>query len=200
LPLVTQIDKQLPELKPAKVEKYSQIKHWKFGLRDILFSPDYQYYLWLAADAGAINKLKNSFSFFGKKDEEITSEGVFEAFAMSNDDSSAFKYKLEQKLKLTLSSPGICLDWNFENKIVAVGLENGNISVFEYDLEKDSSKLTEISTSKIHSKRVLCVKLAKNSTLVYSISKGNKLKIHDYAKKIILTGRLRQARNTDINK
>ncbi len=172
-----------------KVEKYSQIKHWKFGLRDIFFSPDFQLFLWLAADAGAMNKLKNSLNIFGKKDEEATSDGVFEAFSLTPDDSSAYKYKVDLKFKLTLSNPGICLDWNFKNKTVAIGLENGNISVFEYDFQTDPTKFTEISTSKIHTKRVLCVKLAKDSTLVYSISKGNKLKIHDYAKKIILTGR-----------
>ena len=188
LPL-TQIDKQLPALQTAKVEKYSQIKHWKFGLRDICFSSDFQFFLWLAADAGAMNKLKNSLNIFGKKDEETTSEGVFEAFALTPDQASAFKYKVDLKFKLTLTSPGICLDWNHKNKTVAIGLENGQISVFEYDFEADASKFTEISTSKVHNKRVLCVKLAQDSHLVYSISKGNKLKIHDYAKKIILTGR-----------
>lgn len=174
-----------------KVDKYSQIKHWKFGLRDIYFSPDFQTFLWLAADAGAINKLKNSLNIFGKKDEEATSEGVFEAFALFPDESSAFKYKVDLKFKQTLSSPGICLDWNTKNKKVAIGLENGHISVFEYDFESDPCKFTEISTSKIHNKRVLCVRLSHNSTLVYSISKGNKLKIHDYAKKMILTGTIR---------
>jgi WD40 repeat protein len=175
----------------VKVDKYSQIKHWKFGLRDIYFGPDFQTFLWLAADAGAFNKLKNSLNIFGKKDEEATSEGVFEAFALFPDESSAFKYKVDLKFKQTLSSPGICLDWNMKNKKVAIGLENGHISVFEYDFESDPCKFTEISTSKIHSKRVLCVRLSHNSTLVYSISKGNKLKIHDYAKKMILTGNIR---------
>ena len=44
------------------------IKHYKFGLRDIIYHPKLDVVVWLAADAGALNHIAKFFSFGKSKD------------------------------------------------------------------------------------------------------------------------------------
>lgn len=187
--VLRQMDKHLPDISVCKVKKFTQIKHWKFGLRDIKFSDDKSQLIWLAADAGAIKKLTSSLNFFSKKEEDKTSEGVFESYSLTLEETDGSKMKVANLFKKYLESPGICLDWDQSAQLISIGLENGSIMIFEYNETEGIAKPNLLCSAKVHEKRILSVRIDSQSKCVFSISKGSKLKVYDYSKKLIVSGK-----------
>lgn len=172
------------------LNKDTLIKHYKFGLRDIEFAEDEELSIWLAADAGVMNTFKNlmSFSFLMKNNDDTMTEGVIEGYTITPDKDCEHNYKVTNLFKVKCESAAICIKWYQSQKMFIVGYESGHIGLYSYDPDKDMKAVKEIENTKIHNKRVLVVEMDPEAKLVYSISKGNKMLVYNYSKKMILNG------------
>ena len=77
----------------------------------------------------------------------------------------------------------ISIDWLEKEGILAAGFEDGWVCVFNYNPSSDPNVKALpnlIAQNKVHSSRVLCVKINPEKKLVYSIHKGTRLRVLDY--------------------
>lgn len=131
-----------------------------------------------------------SFNFLKKKDAaETLTEGVIEGYSITPDSESEHNYKVENHFKIKCDSPAICIKWYESDKLFVVGYESGHIGIYSYDPSKDIKSVKEIENTKIHNKRVLAVELDPNEKLIYSISKGNKLRVYNLNQRMLMNGR-----------
>ena len=184
------IDKKIPDYSAPSLTREALVKHYKYGLRDIQFSEDEEQSIWLAADAGAYQNLKKTLTFglFGNKQEDQLGEGVIEGYDVKPEETSKHGYKVDRLFKQKSSSPAICLKWYDRENFFVVGYENGHIGWYTYNRGSNPDQIVEAFIAKVHNKRVLDIDVDTNTKLIYSISKGSKLRIYDYQNKIIING------------
>lgn len=185
------IDKNLhDDTAPKLLTKYSQVMHYKHGFRDLVVLPDHNIVLWLAAEAGGAKGFFDKITSFGAKanDEGSPDNGLFEAFLLFPDETEKYKFKISSIAKRGCRSAGICIDWKPKSKLVSVGYENGEVAIYSYDPEKEPLKIKETFIMKVNNNRTLGVHLQPEKTLLYTISKSQKLRIVNYTSKTILTG------------
>jgi hypothetical protein len=185
---------------PEILSKYSQVMHYKHGFRDLAIIPEENIVLWLAAEAGGAKGFFDKITSFGAKsnDEGNPENGLFESFRLQPDETEKYKFKVSSTFKRGCRSAGICIHWKPEAKLVAVGYENGEVAVYSFDPVKDATVVKEIFIMKVNTNRTLGVHLNPEKSLLYTISKGKKLRILNYHSKTVLTGRsgVLTARNT----
>jgi hypothetical protein len=176
---------------PESLGKYSQVLHYKHGFRDLVLIPEEDIVLWLAAEAGGAKGFFDKIKSFGGKnnDEGSPDNGLFEAFKLLPDETEKYKLKVSSTFKRGCRSAGICLDWKPNAKLVAVGYENGEVAVYSFDPVKDATGTKEIFIMKINNNRTLGVHLYPEKSLLFTISKGKRLRIVNYLSKTVLTGR-----------
>lgn len=187
----------MDDLKAQSITKETLVKHYKYGIRDIQFATDEEHSIWLAADAGAMRNITSmiSFGIFGGKKQDELSEGVIEGYWVEPDATSKHSYKVSKLFKHVNNSPAICLRWCQDEHMFLVGFENGHIGLYAYDLGESKEQIKELFNMKVHNKRVLEVDVDPSKSLLYSISKGNKLRTFDYANKKFVNGKGGLTRN-----
>lgn len=157
----------------------SEIKHPKFGIRDIAFDVDENSFIWLANNAGQLNSFFQKLNFFGPQETKAKdAPGIVEFHSDVNSDIS------KPKFNYIHPKPAICIDWCHKSNLVAVGFESGEIGIFDYDPQK--RQLLKRVIAKVHNKRVLLLKII--GDLIYSISKGKKLRIFSIASQTVVSG------------
>ena len=125
---------------------------------------------------------------------------MIEGYWVQPDASSKHNYNVSKLFKHVNSSPAICLHWYQDRHLFVVGFENGHIGMYAYDLGESKEQIKELFNLKVHNKRVLAVEIDQKKELLYSISKGNKLRIFDYSNKKFVNGRQFLTRNSSFSR
>lgn len=108
-----------------------------------------------------------------KTDQVLLSVGALEAWIQSKSGPGEYSYdKLWMK---NFKSQAICIEWNKQMGVIAVGCDNGTLDILSFD---PATPLTfeEVYSEKVHSGRIMSIHIDPIRNLIYTIGEDKYLK------------------------
>lgn len=157
-----------------------QLSHVLMGYRDIYFSPNKKYYFTACYDHNSMSRIDSYFTNFSfpwdkpKTDDTIKiAVGVLECWARKEPDPSSPYEKLWVR---HFKSQCICLAFSEELRLVAVGCDNGQLTLIKLD-DQDHTKYSLYSSQNIHAARIMKIVIDEQNNALYTIGEDRYLKV-----------------------
>ena len=140
------------------------------GYRDFLYLEDMNIVICLLGDMNIVSRLDSYFTNYKmpwekrESDQVIFSVGLMEIFKINDISNGVFTKMHSISFKVQV----ICLAFNQVLGLLAIGLDDGKVSFFNFDIEKNG-RLTQEFEVKIHEKRVMSLAFDETRSILFSI-------------------------------
>lgn len=169
------------------IEFLKAFENKALGYRDAIFLSDQQGICTLLGDMSPVSRLDSyvtNMKMFWEKEapkEIVFSVGLFETIMARENETLSFI----KGCNFSFKYQSICLAFSPILSMFAIGLDNGHISFYKTDGNR-LDKLVEMSSMKVHNKRVMGVAFDGLKGLLFSISEDGFMQVVDPIRKQIL--------------
>jgi len=183
------LDQHKPDATLNPMEVVGKISHLLMGYRDVFFTGGRKMYFSCSSDPHSVSRIDSYITNMempwnkAKKEEVILAVGNLEAWVKVHRKTDDFYY--ERLWLKTFKSQAICMDYNQSSNLVAVGCDNGQVTIIQVN-KSDQAKYTEIYDDKMHSARVMRLVIDDHHGCVYSIGEDKYLYVFDLQAKVLV--------------
>jgi WD40 repeat protein len=184
------LDKHKPDLELNSLEQVSRVDHKLLGFRDIYFTDDRKLYFTALSDTSTASRLDSYITNIsmpwdksGKKDEALFAVGGIEIWGKVKKKQDGYTY--DRHWVKSLKSQAICLSYNEQLRMLAIGCDSGELGL--YLVNKDEPSIVDqLVLEKIHSSRIMRVHIDNGQKKVYTISEDRMLRVFDIEAKGVI--------------
>jgi WD40 repeat protein len=160
------------------------------GYRDLRYTEDRRFYFSVTSDPSTVSRLDSYVTNLNMpwdkktdKDQVLLAVGNLEAWIRTKKGTDKFYY--ERLYLKTFKSQAICLEFNEKLGLVAVGLDNGVISINLFE-RNNPHNTSEVFGDKVHSGRVMRILVDERHGLLYSVGEDKYLRVLDLKSKVVV--------------
>jgi len=183
------LDNFAPETTVHPPKDIGELGGMVYGVRDFCYEPEKGLILVATSDMSVTSRVDSYLTNMKmpwekelQKGAHVT-VGTVECYVQQD----LSTYKFEKLWTKTFQVQVICLYWEPVSNLLAVGQDDGTITVLKVLADINYIKYDEVATNKVHAQRVMGVYLDSTTGLCYSVSEDKKLKVFDYTKNDVIS-------------